>query len=89
MCRPPKRVDWLTFQVSAWNAVFAPRNLPQDIQVKLNDALVQALDDEATRKRLLQIGCEIPNKKDRTPQALQKFVESEVARWSSVLKRRE
>ena len=26
---------------------------PQDIQAKLNDALVQALDDEATRKRLL------------------------------------
>jgi tripartite-type tricarboxylate transporter receptor subunit TctC len=74
------------FQVSAWNALFAPRNLPQDIQAKLNDALVKALDDEATRKRLLQIGCEIPDKKDRTPQAVQKLVESEVARWSSVLK---
>jgi hypothetical protein len=31
-------------------------------------------------------GCVIPDKKDRTPQALQSFVESEVARWSSVLK---
>lgn len=74
------------FQVTVWNALFAPKNLPQDIQVKLNDALVKALDDEATRKRLLQIGCEIPDKKDRTPQALQKLVESEVARWSSVLR---
>ena len=73
------------FQVSSWNALFAPRNLPQDIQAKLNDALVKALDDEATRKRLLQIGCELPDKKDRTPQALQKLVESEVARWSLVL----
>jgi len=74
------------FQVSAWNGLFAPRNLSQDIQAKLNDALVEALDDEATRKRLLEIGCEIPDRKDRTPQALQKFVESEVARWSLVLK---
>ena len=45
-----------------------------------------ALDDDATRKRLLDIGSEIPNKADRTPEALQKLVESEVARWSPVLK---
>jgi tripartite-type tricarboxylate transporter receptor subunit TctC len=38
------------------------------------------------RKRLLSIGSEIPKKVDRTPQSLQKLVESEVARWSSVLK---
>ena len=74
------------FQVSGWNAIFAPRNTPQDIQAKLNDALLKALDDEGTRKRLVDIGCVIPNKADRTPQALQKRVESEVARWSSVLK---
>jgi len=74
------------FQVSAWNGLFAPKNLPREIQVKLNDAVVKALDDEATRKRLLDIGSEIPSKEDRTPQALQKLVESEVARWSSVLK---
>jgi hypothetical protein len=71
---------------SAWNAIFAPSNLPQNIQAKLNDALVKALDDEATSKRLLQIGSMIPDKKDRTPEALRQFVESEVARWSSVLK---
>ena len=39
------------FQVSAWNAIFAPRNLAPPIQAKLNDALVKALDDEATSKR--------------------------------------
>jgi tripartite-type tricarboxylate transporter receptor subunit TctC len=74
------------FQVSGWNAIFAPKNLPQGIQAKLNDALVKALDDEALSERLLQIGSEVPDKKDRTPEALQRFVESEVARWSSVLK---
>jgi tripartite-type tricarboxylate transporter receptor subunit TctC len=74
------------FQVSGWNAIFAPRNLPQDIQAKLSDALVKALDDQATDKRLVDIGCIVPNKADRTPQALQKRVESEMALWSSVLK---
>jgi tripartite-type tricarboxylate transporter receptor subunit TctC len=74
------------FQVSAWNGLFAPKNLPREIQTKLNNAVVKALDDDATRKRLLDIGSEIPNKADRTPEALQKLVESEVARWSPVLK---
>ena len=67
------------FQVSAWNGLFAPKNLPRQIQAKLNDALVKALDDEATRKRLLALGSEVPSTPDRTPQALQKLVESEVA----------
>jgi tripartite-type tricarboxylate transporter receptor subunit TctC len=74
------------FQASGWNALFAPRNLPRDIQAKLNDALVKALDDDGTRKRLLAIGSEIPEAAHRSPEALERLVESEVARWSSVLK---
>lgn len=74
------------FQVSGWNAIFAPKGLPPDIQAKLNTALVAALDDEAVRKRLEDIGCVIPDRTNRTPQALQKRVENEMARWSSVLK---
>lgn len=74
------------FQVSGWNAIFAPRNLPADIQAKLNGALVAALDDQGIRKRLLDLGCAIPDKADRTPKALQERVQSEVTRWSSVLK---
>jgi hypothetical protein len=54
----------------------------------LNDAVVKALDDEATIKRLLQIGSLIPDKKERTPQALQRLVESEVARWALLDARR-
>ena len=62
------------FQVSGWNALFAPKNLPREIQAKLNDAVHKALDDEATRKRLLDIGSEILSKADRTPQALKQRV---------------
>jgi tripartite-type tricarboxylate transporter receptor subunit TctC len=52
----------------------------------LNDAVVRALDDPDTLKRLLDIGSDVPTTADRTPQALQRLVESEVARWSSLLK---
>ncbi len=74
------------FEVSAWNALFAPKDLPKDLHDKLVGALDKALDDEATRKRLLELGSVIPDKAGRTPAALQTLVETEVKRWSSVLK---
>ncbi len=74
------------YQVSAWNAIFAPKGTPEAIVTKLNDALSKALDDENTRKRLLELGADIPDAKGRTPRALQQLVDSEVGRWTPVLK---
>jgi len=74
------------FQVSAWNALFAPKGTPNEIVTKLNGALVKALDDEHTRKRLLDLGAEIADKEGRSPEALRKLVTSEIARWNKVLK---
>jgi tripartite-type tricarboxylate transporter receptor subunit TctC len=74
------------YQVSAWNALFAPKGMPAEVAAKLNATLVAALDDANTRKRLLELGSVIPDKAGRSPQALQKLVESEVARWNPILK---
>ncbi|HEX7128006.1 MAG TPA: tripartite tricarboxylate transporter substrate binding protein BugD [Thermodesulfobacteriota bacterium] len=74
------------YQVSAWNAIFAPKGTPKDVVAKLADALDKALDDEATRKRLADLGGDIPDKQGRTPAALAKLVQSEVQRWASVMK---
>ena len=73
------------YQVSAWNAMFAPKDTPKDVMALLVGALDKALDDEGTRKRLLDLGSVIPDKAGRTPAALQKLVETEVARWMPVL----
>jgi len=74
------------YQVSAWNALFAPKGTPKEIVAKLNETLVKALDDEATRKRLADLGSVIPDKAGRSPQALAELVKSEVARWTPILK---
>jgi tripartite-type tricarboxylate transporter receptor subunit TctC len=74
------------FQVSAWNAIFAPKGTPKDVVAKLNDALVKALDDANTRKRLLELGGDIPDRQGRSPEALARLVQSEVARWDKVFK---
>ncbi len=74
------------YQVSAWNAVFAPKGTPADITAKLNGALTKALDDENTRKRLLDLGAVLPEQAGRTQAWLKAFVAEEVARWTPVIK---
>jgi tripartite-type tricarboxylate transporter receptor subunit TctC len=74
------------YQVSAWNALFAPKGTPKDIVTKLNQALVKALDDPATRKRLLDLGSVLPQGNERSPEALAELVKKEVARWTPILK---
>jgi tripartite-type tricarboxylate transporter receptor subunit TctC len=74
------------FQVSAWNAIFAPKGTPPEITKRLNGALVKALKDPGTRKRLLDLGGDLSNEAAQTPEGLRKLVESEVARWSKALK---
>jgi tripartite-type tricarboxylate transporter receptor subunit TctC len=74
------------YQVSAWNALFAPKGTPKEIVAKLNDTLIKALDNDATRERLLELGSVIPDKAGRSPQALAELVKSEVARWTPILK---
>jgi tripartite-type tricarboxylate transporter receptor subunit TctC len=74
------------FDVSAWNALFAPKGTPKDVVAKLNAALVKALDDGATRQRLLALGATLPDAAGRTPEALGTLVKNEVARWTPILK---
>ena len=74
------------FQASAWNALFAPKGTPKAAVDKLSAALSTALDDAATRKRLLDLGSDIPGKDRRGGPALAALVKSEIAKWSPVIK---
>jgi tripartite-type tricarboxylate transporter receptor subunit TctC len=74
------------FQAQAWNAIFAPKGTAAPIISVLNAAAAKALDDEAVRKRLLELGSVIPPAGQRTPEALSALVRSEIAKWTPVLK---
>jgi tripartite-type tricarboxylate transporter receptor subunit TctC len=74
------------YQASAWNALFAPKGTPKAVVDKLTAALDKALDDELTRKRLLELGSDIPNGPRRGQAALATLVSSEIAKWSPVIK---
>jgi tripartite-type tricarboxylate transporter receptor subunit TctC len=74
------------FQASPWFALFAPRGTPRPILNKLTDALDNALDDENTRRRLIELGGDIPGKANRGQQPLAALVKSEIARWTPIIK---
>ena len=74
------------FQVSGWLALFAPKGTPKPILDKLTDALDKALDDDNSRKRLLDLGTEIPDQANRGQQPLAALVKSEIARWTPIIK---
>mgnify|MGYP001179702302 CR=1 FL=1 len=74
------------YQVSAWNALFAPKGTPKAIVDKLNDALVKALDDPNAKQRLLDLGGVLPEGEERTGAWLGKFVVAEVDRWGKTIR---
>jgi tripartite-type tricarboxylate transporter receptor subunit TctC len=73
------------FKAVAWNALFAPKGTPKPIVDKLNATLNKALDDPGVRKRLLDLGSEIPDGPARTSQALAALVKSEIAKWTPII----
>jgi tripartite-type tricarboxylate transporter receptor subunit TctC len=74
------------FQAQAWNAIFAPKGTSPAIVAALSAAASKALDDEAVRKRLLELGSVVPAPAGRTPEALAALVKAEIAKWTPVLK---
>jgi tripartite-type tricarboxylate transporter receptor subunit TctC len=72
--------------VQAWNALFAPKDTPKPVLDTLTDALDKALDDEQTRKRLLELGSVLPGRPERGQQALAALVKKEIERWSPIIK---
>src|SRR5829696_8944268 len=75
------------FQAAGWNALFAPKGTPADIVEKLNAAAKAALRDETVRKRLLELGPELPDEAGQTPAALGELVRSEIEKWVPVIKK--
>jgi len=67
--------------ISAWNAVFMPRNTPAPMVQRLNAAISKALDNPALKARLEDIGLDVPEAARRTPGYLAQFVAAEIKRW--------
>ena len=73
------------FYMTIWHAIWAPKGTPADVVAKLNGALKEALADPATRKRLEDIGQEIPSVDQQTPEALRAHHKAETEKWWAMI----
>jgi tripartite-type tricarboxylate transporter receptor subunit TctC len=74
------------FYASTWRGIWAPRGTPREVIVKLNAAVLHALSDEALRKRLTELGEDIPLRNQQTPEALGAFQNAEIEKWWPIIK---
>jgi tripartite-type tricarboxylate transporter receptor subunit TctC len=74
------------FDVSVWFAVFLPKGTPTPVIRKLNGAIVGAMNTPSLQERAKQIGADLVAPERRSPEYLQKFVESEIKTWAAVIK---
>jgi len=71
------------FESIAWFGFLAPPGTPKDIVAKLNAEIVKVLAIPEIRQRLVDGGSEVIG---NSPEAADKFLHSEIARWGAVVK---
>lgn len=73
------------FQMSSWQAVYAPKGTPQPIVHRLNAEIVKILRMPDVMSKLTdQLGMEIVG---RSPEELAAFMKVEIARWAELVKK--
>jgi tripartite-type tricarboxylate transporter receptor subunit TctC len=71
------------FDAAGWGVIAAPAGTPPEIVAKLKAALTESLALPAVQQQIIQLGM-IPAQ-SATPQELQRFIDSEIARWGKVV----
>ena len=74
------------FYMSVWHAFWVPKGTPKDAIQKLNAAMREALADPAVRKRLEDLGQEIPAIDQQSPEALLAYHRAERDKWAPLIK---
>ena len=74
------------FYISIWNALWVPKGTPKEAIAKLNAAVVDALADPAVRRRLADVGLDIPPREQQTPEALATHQKAEIDKWWPIIK---
>jgi tripartite-type tricarboxylate transporter receptor subunit TctC len=74
------------FHVSLWSGFWVPKGTPKEAVAKLNAAVMDAFADPAVRRRLGDLGLEIPLREKQTPEALAAHQKAEVEKWWPIIK---
>ena len=74
------------FYISVWHGLWVPKGTPKPIIAKLTAAVQAALADPNVRKRLEDLGQELPPVSQQTPEALHAFQKAEIEKWWPIVK---
>jgi tripartite-type tricarboxylate transporter receptor subunit TctC len=77
-----KEAGVANFEVSSWNAIFAPAGTPPDVVATLNKALLEVLADSEVRKKALDLGIDA---RGSTPQEIQDRLKADIVKWGAVI----
>ena len=84
---PTAAEQGLKFEAMGWQALFVPKGTPRAAIDKLNAAARAAYADPAVSKRLFDLGTELPPVADQTPEAMGRFLKTEIDKWVPVIKK--
>jgi tripartite-type tricarboxylate transporter receptor subunit TctC len=74
------------FYLNVWYGLWVPAGTPKHIVARLNAAVVDALSDPDVRRRLADLGIEIPPPEQLTPEALGSYQRAEIEKWWPIVK---
>jgi tripartite-type tricarboxylate transporter receptor subunit TctC len=74
------------FDAGAWFAFVLPKSTPAAIVQKLHNATVVAMSAPATEERLKEFDSVLVAPERRSPEYLQKFIQSEIDKWAALIK---
>jgi tripartite-type tricarboxylate transporter receptor subunit TctC len=73
--------------VTIWHALYAPKGTPKPVIDKLVSALQTALKDDMVNERFAQLGATTVSPDRQNPQALEKFLKSEIDQWGPIIRK--
>jgi tripartite-type tricarboxylate transporter receptor subunit TctC len=71
------------YEVFSWYGICAPARTPPKVLTTLSQAIIKGMSTAETRERFANIGAEVLTD---TPAGFRKLIESEMAKWSRVIK---
>jgi len=70
------------YDVTSWNAIFAPAGTPADVIAKMQKAIAEVIGEDEIKRKLLELGIEA---KALAGAQLAKQLESDIVKWGDVI----
>src|SRR5262249_21009238 len=74
------------FQTTGWNVMLAPKGTSNVVVDQLNAVGKGALKDDFVRKRLLELGADLPAESEQTRASAAELVRTEIEKWVPVIR---